>query len=369
MVSRFSAYYQKQHRQTAPMKIAYFMSFGNNEAGLVDRLGRAFGKDQVIVCYTANQQVEAQQFEKQGYKIYSLSPSRELFKKTLKVLAQVRWVLCDNYFPLLAADMLHKDCQVIQLWHANGAVKKFGWQDPATTQRSIADQQRFAKVYQRFDYYLVGSDEMAAVFQKSYHARNDQFLPFGFHRSDMFFSVSDEEVAGTEITDDETYLYMPTYRENNHVIVDTLDRLASFARTTGKVVCYKLHPVTKNELSEMNQWPDLRMVEDASYPELYRRVTCLITDYSSVPFDYCLANPGGRLIFYWPDAETYEQAPGINETVKTCYKEEVTHNLDELVDKLSSDATVNLAVMNDHWNQYNCGTAQAQLIAFIKRNW
>lgn len=44
-------------------------------------------------------------------------------------------VITDNYFVELAGLKERKNVTCIQIWHANGALKKFGWEDKAAQKK------------------------------------------------------------------------------------------------------------------------------------------------------------------------------------------------------------------------------------------
>lgn len=343
--------------------IGYLMSFPHNEAGVIDLLSANFDKKKIILFYTANCDAEARIYQEQGYQIIALD-SVKMLKKVVQELVNCRWLLCDNYFPILGAVELNEACRVIQLWHANGAIKKFGWEDSKTNARTKQDKARFKKVYDRFDFYLVGSDAMANVFQKSYGADLDKMLKFGFHRADMLFDKKEHITSDNQ----QVCLYMPTYRSDNSVILETLKALEKAAGEKQITILYKLHPVTIKALQDELTFVNLKGIEltDESYDALYPRVGYLITDYSSVPFDYALANPTGRIQFYWPDFETYNQVTGIQDEIKDKYADEALKTTEQLLASLSNETSIDLNELNEHWNKYNNGEACNRLIDFMK---
>ncbi|MBC8923494.1 CDP-glycerol glycerophosphotransferase family protein, partial [Escherichia coli] len=86
-------------------------------------------------------------------------------------------------FVELAGLKERKNVTCIQIWHANGAVKKFGWEDKAAQKRSARDKKRFQEVYRCFSKVLVGSDEMAAIFQRSFLLEDSHMLKLGIPRT------------------------------------------------------------------------------------------------------------------------------------------------------------------------------------------
>ncbi|MSE22670.1 CDP-glycerol glycerophosphotransferase family protein, partial [Lactobacillus parabuchneri] len=82
-----------------------------------------------------------------------------------------------------------KRTKIVQIWHADGAIKKFGWEDPTTESRSRSDKRRFQQVYDHFDEYIVGSKAMGNVFVNSYHENFDRIKLLGYPRSDQYLSA------------------------------------------------------------------------------------------------------------------------------------------------------------------------------------
>lgn len=368
-VTCVSSYYQK--RQPAPTvkpeKIAYFMSFPANDGGLIAQLGQSFSPKNILIFYTKNCRKEAEDYKEKGFAIFPLDDVLRLFSQSLKILTTVRWVICDNYFPILSGISFHEQCEVIQIWHATGAIKKFGWEDPQTSLRQSADQDRFKKVYQRFDYYLVASDAMAAVFERSYGAKAKAILPFGCHRSDQLIDTKEKQPLSVA-SQRPKVLYAPTYRDDNSVIIETLEVLNQIAKEEKQRIFYQLHPVTKANIPDLGQWEYIQAssVLAENTGDLYRNIDCLITDYSSVPFDYSLANPTGCIQFYWPDFQAYLEKTGIQESIIRTYGSTALYTPSDLINGINEQQSIDLEVFNQTWNQYNKGTAQTQLVTFIK---
>src|SRR5699024_6373229 len=111
----------------------------------------------------------------------------------------------------------------IQLWHAAGAIKRFGLEDPSNVNRSTSAMKRFQQVYDRFDYVVSGSDKMATIFMKSFGIKNEsRILKTGIPRTDFFFhqekmdSIKEDLRKRYPLIDKKkVILYAPTYRESD----------------------------------------------------------------------------------------------------------------------------------------------------------
>src|SRR5699024_4343185 len=86
-------------------------------------------------------------------------------------LATGKYIFIDNYHVVLAACNFRKDVTCTQLWHANGAVKYFGWRDKTIASRPDSAYKRFEKVYSRFHNFAVSSDEMAYIFGEAFNSK------------------------------------------------------------------------------------------------------------------------------------------------------------------------------------------------------
>ncbi len=101
-------------------------------------------------------------------------------------LATGKYIFIDNYHVVLAACNFRASVKCTQLWHANGAVKYFGYRDKTIKDRRISTYDRFKKVYSRFHYFAVGSDEMAYIFGEAFEADDSRMIKTGVPRTDSF---------------------------------------------------------------------------------------------------------------------------------------------------------------------------------------
>src|SRR5699024_2737111 len=95
-------------------------------------------------------------------------------------LATSSHIFIDNYYGFLAASDFRDEVTCIQLWHAAGAIKQFGLQDLTNSDRSKRALRRFQKVYNRFDYVVVGSKQMEKVLKRVLACRRRDFYILAF---------------------------------------------------------------------------------------------------------------------------------------------------------------------------------------------
>lgn len=340
---------KKQKNKPLKKEIVYLLSFPNNDHGLIEELNKDYP---VTVCYTENMRHESINLAGLGFKTISMKSLTGLLK-TVDAVSTSKIVIADNYFAFLG-DIIKKNQQTFyQLWHATGAIKQFGLEDKSVKSRSTSDKQRFKRVYDSFDYYVVGSENMADVFKRSYGATKQQMCFTGFPRTDFLVNQPKQSTSGKQ-----TILYLPTYREGEtefsaDAMVDLISQLG-----TEYELLIKTHPhVTLKNKESLNDYPSIKVVDNLiSSDDLLLRSDIVITDYSSVAFDYALINPNGKLIFYWYDEEEYHDKTGIQPHIKNSFPSDVCHTIEEVVEQIKYQQQ-DLTIFNKAWNTYNDGNA------------
>src|SRR5690625_6805613 len=77
---------------------------------------------------------------------------------------------------------------IIQLWHAAGADKTFGFKDEQVKLRRQPARERFQYNYDQVDYTVVGSDRMCEIFMEAFNTTNESLIRTGIPRTDLFFN-------------------------------------------------------------------------------------------------------------------------------------------------------------------------------------
>jgi CDP-glycerol glycerophosphotransferase (TagB/SpsB family) len=316
--------------------IVFLLSFPSSSEYILDKLIEKY-RERVIICYTKNCAELAQRFSIQGNLTLSIDSLYDLYTKVIPVLGSSKMILCDNYFPLLAEFNFDKEVSVVQLWHANGAIKKFGLEANYVSSESNIDKKRYQAVYNRFTHLVVSSPMMAKIFCKSY-AKNYGILPFGYPLTDQYFSDQFKNELKFDFIKKPLVLYAPTYRETER------DQLSDFP--------------------EIIQLP-----KGVSLTSILSYVDYLVTDYSSIPFEYSLANPNGQIIYFWYDYKTYSTKVGIQELFEKYVTGTITYSHSDLKNSFLKENKSDLKEFNSIWNTFADGRAMKQLIDWIDKQY
>lgn len=362
-----------------PQDIVYLMSFAGNEhlikafADLAKQLGKQF-----TVLYLPQCKGAAANLKAEGVSTVEFTDGFDFIFHKLKLVMQARLLLCDNYYAFLSGCVFdHQQTHIVQLWHANGAIKTFGWEELTTAQRSSADKRRFQKVYDQFDEYLIGSKKMAQVFVKSYHVPQIRMNVIGYPRTDQLFDKNWQiqisqniKAKYPDILGKEVILYTPTYREDEagkpvmnlpEDFVRFVDQLSPNQR-----LIIKFHPHVKAEEKHLKQQLDadkVIWVDDFSTNDLLLVADRLITDYSSVIFDYTLLPNAKQILFYCYDYDEYSQQVGIQADFKTWIPGKMITTTDALIKAMQQPLTAtDFTQFNQLWNTANDGHATERVL-------
>ena len=352
-------------------KTTFISSFGDNVLYTVNELEKQTD-DRVVILKTSQCRID---FNK-GERIVLLFEPKHLFEwvRSIYHLATSRMIFVDNYFGFLAVADFNSDVKCIQLWHAAGAIKQFGLKDPSNNGRSPRAIQRFQQVYDRFDHVVVGSEKMAAIFRESFGLDDDRMLRTGIPRTDFYFEEVSEAVASQElkqtlplIGEKKVILYAPTFRDealDSAEIMLDVDRLyEEFA--SEYVLLLRLHPSIQGKF--LNQYPEF-VIDVSDYPNIHHLLVVtdvLVTDYSSIPFEFSLM--GRPMIFFAYDLEEYEEARGFWEDYEALVPGPVVKDTESIVNVIKDNLFdyERIQIFAEEWNEYSDGASSKRLIEVI----
>ena len=236
-----------------------------------------------------------------------------LLESTYYLATSKFFVIDDFYFPVYVIQP-RKGTEVVQAWHACGAFKKFGYSILDKEYGADNNYVKYIPIHQNYAHVLVSSKEVIPYYAEAFNMDSARIRPLGIPRTDLFFKEELKQVAIEKVykafpalKGKKLVLYAPTFRgatqADMHMNIPfELDQvLASLGEDV--VLGLKMHPFVKD-------LPDLEGYKNAMdlscYPEvndLLLVAECLITDYSSLVFEYALLER--PIIFYAHDRETY----------------------------------------------------------------
>lgn len=263
-----------------------------------------------------------------------------------KYYAQCKCVFITDNFDPLYAHQPKKGTKVIQLWHACGAFKKWGYSTlDLPWGGSREDMLRFP-MHNTYTDVFVSSEAVIPCYAEAFRCAERRVKAFGTPRTDIYFNK--EFVAAQrdellkifpEIGSRKIILYAPTFRGNspeqayNENPIDYEKLKASLGNEYALVL--KLHPFTAKRFEmtdeEKEKYGDF--VFDGSKCLKIETALCaadiLIADYSSLIFEYALLNK--PMLFYAFDLEQYEHDRSFYFDYKSFVPGKIVINSEEII--------------------------------------
>lgn len=289
-------------------------------------------------------------------------------------LATSKVIFVDNYFGFLSVTNFKENVTCVQLWHAAGAIKQFGLMDPTIRKRGTRANKRFKEVYNRFQYLVVGSEKMSLIYQKSFGVSNQQILRTGIPRTDFFYNHEETGIAKHAlyekmplIKNKKVILYAPTFRDHELGSVEIKLDVAKMYKELKDthVLLLRLHPVVKGELPHKHDDFIIDVSDYKNINELLVISDLLITDYSSIPFEFSIL--GKPMVFYSYDLADYENSRGFWENYREQMPGPIVENCDALIQVIQSN-TFDLNEVKKFsavWNQYSQGNSSANIVNYL----
>lgn len=357
-------------------KVTFVVSFGDNSKYVYEEILRQNKSVDVVVLYKGSSNRHFTEFNE-----LTLLPMDSFnliaFIKTNYHLATSRTIFVDNYFAFLAVTDFKEDVECIQLWHASGALKKFGLEDQSITKRNRRAHERFLKVYEKFHKVVVGSDNMANIFMKSFNLSKENILRTGIPRTDFFYDEKTQnQIVDKLIKENQDLkrkkkvLYAPTYRDKQLDHFEMKLELDQMFKELGTeyVVLLRLHPAIKKSVDYEKLYPGFVYdYSSSSYDinDLLIIANYLITDYSSIPYEFSLLNK--PMIFFAYDLESYKMERGLLEGYEETVPGPVVKTTSEIIELIKKDQ-FNLEQLKDYagkWNKYSTGKSSQNLVRYV----
>ena len=355
-------------------RVVYVMSFGNN-LDLIKKIAvNLKSKRQLLVFYTSASSRSAWELSQCGIKTIPFRDGLKFAFFQLPRLLSAKLIFCDNYYAFLGGLALPGNVKIVQLWHADGAIKNFGWGDPATWQRSSSAKRRFQQVYNHFSEFVVASKAMGRIFARSYRVSPRRVRLLGNPHSDRWFNLAWIRQTRRRIyrlipslKGHRVILYAPTYRENR-AFVPPKGLSDALQADPNSITLIKLHPVMEKQLKQIQRVLEpgarLKYALHFSTDALLTVADTLVTDYSSVAFDFSLLPNARDMFFFTFDLKQYQKSPGCQNDFMKWLPSQPILTVDQLARVLKRRQPMNFGTFNRVWNSKNDGHATSRVIRY-----
>lgn len=257
-------------------------------------------------------------------------------------LATARVILVDDYIELIHKLPRREDNFLIQVWHACGAFKTFGFSRLGRP----GGQKQSSKSHRNYDFCTVSSSEICKYYAEGFGLSLDKVIPTGVPRTDMFFSEDYKLKARSafyekypELKNKKIILFAPTFRGNGKKSgfypENRFDFVKLYEHFKGEyVIIIKHHPFVNNRCPIPPEYRGMiiDMSEEEELNELLFVTDLLITDYSSVVFEASLLNI--PMILYSFDLQNYIASRGFYYEYDSFVPGKIVYNMDSLIESI-----------------------------------
>lgn len=172
--------------------------------------------------------------------------------------------------------------------------------------------------YEKYDMVICTSEMTKKYMKSAFNKRVKDIIITGYPRNDVLLKNIDSHFEEDQKLIDffksnqkKIILYMPTYRDTKIYKSESINipidwkRLNSFLAKNNSIFILKLHPVERVPLQISTSYKNIRVLNNLTdvYPIL-KYVDILITDYSSICYDFLLCSK--PIVFYLYDLEEFK---------------------------------------------------------------
>lgn len=232
--------------------------------------------------------------------------------------ATAKVILVDDYAGLLYKIPRRAGTTMIQLWHACGAFKTFGY----SRLGKPGGQTQSSPAHRNYDYCIVSSGEISKFYAEGFGISLEKPAAVGIPRTDIFFNKEYKENVvnqfyqqNEKLRDKKILLFAPTFRGNGKMSgfypVEKFDVVKLYEELGEEyAIIIKHHPFVKNRNVIPEEYQDyiLDMSDNAELNDLLFVTDLMVSDYSSVIFEAALLDI--PMLFYAYDLQRYISTRG-----------------------------------------------------------
>lgn len=221
----------------------------------------------------------------------------------------------DEHYRSVSSACVHRQFPVqpvvIQLWHAFGSFKKFGYQSLNTLEGHSAQTARIFRIHRNYSWVVCTSEENRLAFAEAFSIPPERVVPLGLPEFDTLVAKRANRespmVKGALQTsclsvpsDPMRVLFAPTLRKSSVSTHPFHDLEAWWEDHPSSAVqpLWSYHPLERG----------VGAATDVAFG--LEQADIVVTDYSSLVYEaYVLGKP---VLFYVPDIDAYRLSPGLN---------------------------------------------------------
>lgn len=223
-------------------------------------------------------------------------------------IATSHMVILDTYCIPVSILKQRQSLIVIQIWHALGAFKKFGYSILDQEEGSSSKVAHLMKMHKNYTYVFSSSEYTKPYFAEAFHVSLAQVQVFPLPKTDLLIDADKKQAIVEHIYQcypqlkkhqKKVIVYAPTFRKEDQQLQQAIQDLIECIDFEHYDLVLKLHPLTEFQIH------DSRIITDNQLTslEFFHVADFIVTDYSAVIFEASLLEK--PLFFYAFDYDNY----------------------------------------------------------------
>lgn len=256
--------------------------------------------------------------------------------KCMYHIATSKVCILDGYSIPISILKHKKTLTIIQIWHASGAIKKFGYQSINKKEGRGIQIAKIMKMHKNYNFVIAPSSATAKFYKEAFCVEQNQIIINGLPRLDYILGdeksnkkIKEFHIDYPQYKNKRTILYVPTFRKD---IEDSekINQLINSVDFLKYNLIIKLHP-----LDRMKSVSKYAVSKKYNTYDLIRIADYVITDYSAVAFETAILDK--PLYFYVHDIDEYKKARGLNIELFKEMNNNTSKNIKEIMMSIEND--------------------------------
>ena len=288
-----------------------------------------------------------------------------LFQYTLEAiyyLATSKVCVTESYCVPISFLKHKKELKIIQIWHASGAVKKFGYQALDTEEGKSKEIAELMCMHKNYDYVIAPSEVTRNIFSQAFNVDKEKIVKLGLPRLEYITNKKydrSEEVYSEypELRNKKVILYVPTFRKGKSI---DLTEILDYSLSDEYKLIVKLHPLENTYVPE-----EYKIDSKYTTYDLIKIADYIITDYSILSVEASILEK--PIFLYLYDLEEYNKNRGLNIDLIEELKSFTSKSFNDIMSKIEKE-NYEIDEIKEYKNKYievDTTTAIGDLADFI----
>ena len=255
------------------------------------------------------------------------------------ILSTSKIILLDDFMPSMHTFDLKEETSLIQLWHAVGAFKTFGFSRIG----KVGGPEQSSPNHRSYNHAIVSSNEISKFYAEGFGLSEEKVVATGIPRTDIFFNGEYQKKVKSlfykkypQLSNKKIILFAPTFRgygkQDANYPMDIFPLKQIYEGIGNEyAILIKHHPFIKEKMEVPEEYKEviIDLSQNSEINDLLFISDLVITDYSSIIFESSLLNV--PMLFYAYDLDEYIDSRDFYYEYETFVPGKIVFNQKELI--------------------------------------